>query len=340
MTPIAPHITAFLRERLPIERRASPNTCDSYAYAFQLLFEFASRRLGLSPTQLAIEHIDAALVTAFLEHIQEDRGNSPRTRNARLAAIRSFMHYLEYRVPSALEQIRHILAVPAQRTDGRVVHHLSGEEQSALLDAPDPARRDGIRDRALLHLAVTSGMRVSELIGLRLDDITFRGRYLDLVVRGKGRKQRALSLWKEVGESLRSWLAVRGVARSPEVFLSARGEPLTRSGVTYVLERHRRTAAASCPSLEEKHVSPHVLRHTCAMTILKSTRDIRKVALWLGHERTGTTEIYLQTDATERLEVLAAVTPPALRPGKFRPPDRLIAALRGRPDYAEHPAHR
>ena len=339
MTPIAPHITAFLRERLPVERRASPHTCDSYAYAFQLLFEFASQRVRLPPTQLAIEHIDVALVSAFLEHIQEDRGNSPRTRNARLAAIRSFMHFIEYRVPSALEQIRRVLAIPMQRTDGRIVHHLSVDEQRAILNAPDPTTRDGIRDRALFHLAVTSGMRVSELVGLRLDDITYRDRYLDLVVRGKGRKQRALSLWKEVGESMRHWLAVRGDARSPEVFLSARGEPLTRSGVTYILERHRRAAVASCPSLKAKHVSPHVLRHTCAMTILKATRDIRKVALWLGHERTTTSEIYLQADATDRLEVLAAVVPPALRPGKFRPPDRLIAALHGKPDYAE-PADR
>lgn len=168
-------------------------------------------------------------------------------------------------------------------------------------------------------------MRVSELIGLRLEDITFRGRYLDLVVRGKGRKQRILSLRKEVGESLRSWLAVRGEAGSPEVFLNARGQLLTRSGVTYILDRHRRVAAVSCRSLEDKHVSPHVLRHTCAMTILKATRDTRKVALWLGHERTDTSEIYLQIDATERLQVLQAVTPPNLRPGRFRPPDKLIA---------------
>jgi len=227
MTPIAPHITAFLRERLPIERRASVHTCDTYAYAFRLLFEFASQRLGIRPSELQLEHIDALLVMAFLEHLQEHRSNSARTRNVRLAAIKSFARYVEYRVPSALDQIRRLLAIPTQRTDGRLVRHLSIDEQKALLDAPDPATRYGTRDRALCHLAVAGGLRVSELIGLRLDDVTFRDRYADVLVRGKGRKQRVLPLWKEVGDSLRTWLAVRGKSKAPEFFLNARGEPLT-----------------------------------------------------------------------------------------------------------------
>lgn len=329
MTPIAPHITAFLRVRLPVERRASAHTCDTYAYAFQLLFEFASQRLGVPPSALQLEQIDAALVLAFLEHLQTDRGNGGRTRNARLAAIKSFMRFVEHRVPSALEQLRRVLAIPSQRTEGRIVRHLTVPEQRALLDVPDPTTRMGIRDRLLCHLAIAGGLRVSELVGLRLDDVTFRDRYVDVSVLGKGRKQRVLPLWKEVADSLRAWLAVRGEARVPEVFLNARGGSLSRSGVAHILKKHKLAAAESCPSLDKKPLSPHVLRHCCGMNILQSTGDIRQVALWLGHERTDTSEIYVQGDASEKLKVLGAVVPPTLRPGKFRPPDKLIAALRG-----------
>ena len=300
----------------------------SYSDAFRLLFEFASQRLGIRPSQLQFEHIDAPLVMAFLEHLQAHRRNSARTRNVRLAAIKSFVRYVECRVPSALDQIRRVLAIPMQRTDGRLVRHLSVEEQKALLDAPDPATRSGIRDRALCHLALAGGLRVSELIGLRLDDVTFRGCYADVLVHGKGRKQRVLPVWKEVAHSLRSWLAVRGNPPALEFFLNARDEPLTRSGVAYILRTHKATASASCPSLVNKAVSPHVLRHSCGINVLRSTRDIRKVALWLGHERTETSEIYVDGDPSEKLELLKVVVPPPLRPGTFRPPDTLIAALR------------
>ena len=330
MTPIAPHITAYLRVRLPVERRASAHTCDTYAYAFQLLFEFASRRLSIRPSDLQIEHIDAPLVMAFLEHLQEHRSNSPRTRNARLGTIRSFMRYLEHRVPAALDQIRRVLAIPMQRSDGKIVRHLSVQEQQALLDAPDPTTRFGIRDRALFHLALAGGLRVSELVVLRLGDVTFRDRYADVLVHGKGRKERNLPLWKEVADGLRAWLAVRGEAAVPEFFLNARSEPLTRSGVAYILRRHKKAAATTCPSLADKHLSPHVLRHSCGLNVLRATRDIRKVALWLGHERTETSEIYVQGDPSEKLAILQEVVPPTLRPGKFRPPDKLIAALQAR----------
>jgi len=329
MTPIAPHITVFLRERLPVERRASQHTCDTYAYAFQLLFEFASEQLSMAPSALHIEQLDAGLVMAFLEHLQSARGNSPRTRNARLAAIKSFFHFVEHRVPSALDQVRRVLAIPTQRTDGKLVTHLSMKEQEALLGAPDASTRMGIRDRALCHLAIAGGLRVSELVSLRLCDLTFRERYVDLLVRGKGRKQRVLPLWKEVAVSLRAWLAVRGQAAVPEVFLNKQAEPLGRSGVTYILKKHQLTAATACPSIADKSLTPHVLRHSCGMNVLRSTGDIRKVAMWLGHEHTETSEIYVRGDATEKLKLLGAVVPPSLRPGKFRAPDKLLASLRG-----------
>lgn len=330
MTPVAPHITAWLRQRLPTERGASPNTCDSYVYAFQLLFAFAAVQIGVTPSNLAFEQLDAPLVLAFLEHLQRGRGNGARSRNARLAAIKSFMRFMEYREPAALDQIRRVLAIPAHRVDVRLVRHLRLEEVKALLDVPDPTTRDGIRDRALLHIAITGGLRVSELVGLKMDNLTFRGNYMDLSILGKGRKERVLTLWKAVGNTVRAWLAVRGAVPAPELFVNAHGEALTRSGAAWILRKHVQSAAENCASLATKSVSPHVLRHTCAMTTLQATRDIRKVALWLGHASTQTTEIYLQVDPAEKLETLEAVIPPSLRRGTFSPPDKLIASLRGR----------
>ena len=330
MTPIAPHITAWLRTRLPLERAASPHTCDAYAFAFQLLLNFASDRLGVAPSALALEQLDAPLILAFLEHLQRDRGNGGRSRNARLAAIRAFMRFMEHREPAALDQIRRVLAIPMQRVDVEPVRHLEPAEVQALLDAPDPQARAGIRDRALLHLAVTSGMRVSELVSTRLGDITFRDNYMDVRIRGKGRKDRVLTVWKAVGDSVRAWLAVRGDLRVPELFVSARDEALTRAGAAYILRKYVTLASNGTPTLAKKRVSPHVLRHTCAMVTLQATRDIRKVALWLGHASTQTTEIYLNSDPIEKLETLEAVIPPSLRRGSFSPPDKLIASLRAK----------
>lgn len=329
MTNIAPHMTAYLRQRLPVERAASQHTCDTYAYAFQILLDFASHKLAVTPSALQLEHLDAPLVLEFLEHLQSTRGNAPRTRNARLTAIKSFMHFVEHRVPGALEQISRVLAIPNQKTDRPLVDHLTAEQCKAILDRPEPTTRLGIRDRAMLHLSVTAGLRVSELVGLRLDDVAFESRYLNLHVRGKGRKNRLLTLWKAVAESVRAWLAVRGAAMVPELFLNARGKEMTRAGFEYLLLKHATAASECCPSLRAKRLSPHVLRHTCALDILQATGDIRKVALWLGHESIQTTEDYLRVDVTQRIAVLGSVTPPQLRPGKFRPPDQLIASLRG-----------
>ena len=329
MTPLAPHITAFLRQRLPVEPAASPHTCDTYAHGFRLLFEFTSRKLGVAPSALHLEHLDAPLVLEFLEHLQTVRGNGPSTRNARLTAIKSFMHFVEHRVPSALDQLQRVLALPSQKTDQRLIDHLTAEECQHLLDAPDPTTRAGIRDRTMLLLSITAGLRVSELVGLRLEDVAFTSRYVDLRVRGKGRKDRLLTLWKVVADSVKAWLAVRGEASVPELFLNARGCAMTRAGFAYLLGQHAVTARAKSPSLGDKRLSPHVLRHTCALNVLQATGDIRQVALWLGHESIQTTEEYLRVDVTQRLAVLNAVTPPHLRPGRFRPSDALIASLRG-----------
>ena len=249
MTPLAPHITAYLRQRLPVERAASPHTCDTYAHAFRLLFVFASRKLGVAPSALYLEHLDAPLVLEFLENLQTVRGNSPRTRNARLTAIKSFMRFVEHRVPGALEQLQRVLALPSQKTDRRLVDHLTSEECQHVLDAPDPTTWAGIRDRTMLHVSVTAGLRVSELVGLRLGDVAFSSRYVDLRVRGKGRRERVLTLWKVVADSVRAWLAVRGEAQVPELFLNARGCEMTRAGFAYLLHQHAVAARAKCPVL-------------------------------------------------------------------------------------------
>jgi integrase/recombinase XerD len=281
MTPLAPHLAEWLRKRLPVERGASRHTIDSYAYAFQLLVAFAADSLGTSPSDLAFEHLNATLVLGFLEHLQRDRGNRATTRNARLAAIHSFMRFMEYREPSALHQIRQVLAVPMQRTDTHPVQHLGQAEVQALLDAPDPATWAGTRDRALLHLAVTSGIRVSELVGLRLADVTFRGNYVDLYIRGKGRKERALTLWKVVANSIRAWLAVRGDIAVPELFVNARRKAITRGGAAYILGKHLATAQEQSPSLKDKRVSPHVLRHNTETSIIRSCdRPVQKSRRW------------------------------------------------------------
>lgn len=327
MTPLAPHLTAFLRERLPLERRASPNTCDAYAYAFQLLLGFAAMRLHTQPSALMLEQFDVPLVLAFLADLESTRGNSARTRNARLAAIRSFARFVEYRVPSCVQQIHSLLAIPLKKTDERLVAYLTRDEMKAVLDAPDPRTRDGIRDRAMLHLAFATGLRVSELVGLRIDQVALQPEP-SIHVRGKGRKERILPLWKTTAKAMRAWLALRGAAACPELFLNARGGPLTRDGFEYILAKHIAIAAPKTPSLNKKRVSPHVLRHSCAMHTLEATHDIRKVALWLGHSSVQTTEIYVRADPTAKLEAMDAVLPLALRRGRFRAPDRLLASLR------------
>ena len=327
-TPIAPHLTAFFEQRLPIERGASENTRDSYAYAFQLLLTFASERLKLTPSQLTMEQIDAPLVLDFLNDLETTRGNGPSSRNIRLAAIKSFMHFLEYRVPSAIEQIRRILAIPAKKAESKLVRHLTAEEMQALLDAPDPTGWKGIRDRAMLHLCYAGGLRVSELIGLRLDDLKFQPQP-SVLVHGKGRRERCLPLWKATAAALRAWLAVRGTMPVPELFISTRCESLTRSGFKYILRKHVQTARQHCPSLTTKRVFPHIMRHTCALTVLQATKDLRKVSLWLGHANLQTTEIYTRVDPSVKLETLESVVPPKLRSGRFKATDKLIASLQG-----------
>jgi integrase/recombinase XerD len=327
MTPLATPLSIFLREHLPRERGASPHTCDAYAYAFQILVCFAADRLGVRPSQLMVEQVDVAMVLGFLEHIESERHCSPRTRNARLAAIHSFFRFLEYRQPTCLEQARRIAAIPMKKTDHGLVAHLNRDEIRTLLDAPDATSRSGLRDRAMLHLGFAAGLRVSELVGLKLDQID-RGTAPCVRVMGKGRRERVLPLWKETVATIAVWLKVRTPDGDPELFLNAAGRAMTRSGFEYILAKHVATATASQPSIGGKRVTPHVLRHSCAMHTLHATHDIRKVSLWLGHASLQSTEIYLRADPAEKLEALMTMAPLGLKRGKFQAPDKLIAMLK------------
>ena len=326
MTPIAPLITNFLREHMPREQGCSPHTCETYAHAFKLLFGFASKRLGIKPSQICIEQIDAALILDFLAHIEVQRGNCAATRNGRLAAVKAFIRYVEFRVPSALEQARQIHAIPSKRHDQALVRHLTIDEVRAILNAPDTTTRLGIRDRAMLHLCFAGALRVSELVGLPLANVSLE-RTPSIRVLGKGRRERCLPLWKETAVDLRAWMAVRGAPPVPELFVNAEGAAMTRAGFEYILDKHVCSVRKRCPSLSGRSVSPHQLRHSCALTMLQATRDIRKVALWLGHADIRTTEIYLRVDPSEKLEAVEAVLPLGLRRGQFKAPDALIASL-------------
>lgn len=326
MTQLAPLITGFLRDYMPRQRGYSPQSCETYAFSFKLLFDFAARRLGTRPSQLTIEDLDAPMIVAFLAHIEQDRGNGAATRNLRLAAIKAFMRYVEYRVPSALEQIGRIHAIPVKRHDQKLIRHLTMEEVRAILNAPDLATRSGVRDRAMMHLCFAGGLRVSELVGVLTENLSLQ-HGASVTVRGKGRKERCLPLWKETARDLRAWLSARGEVHVPELFVNAQREPMTRAGFEYVLDKHVRKAAETCASLRDRSISPHQLRHSCAIVMLQATHDIRKVALWLGHADIRTTEVYLRMDPSEKLEAVEAVVPPELRRGRFKAPDALIASL-------------
>ena len=328
MSALAPHVAAYLRERLPRELGASRHTCETYTHALRLWFGYVAQRDAVPPSAIELEQLDAATVAGFCEYLENDRGNTARTRNARLTAIRSFMRFIEYRVPAMLEQCRQIRAIPIKRTDSKLVAHLSRPEMDALLCAPSPTTRDGIRDRAMIHLCLAAGLRVSELVTLPMASVALHGEATVTVI-GKGRRERALPLWKSAAADCRAWRAVRGESTAPECFLNARGVAMTRSGFEYVLRKHVARAAAACPSLAQKKVSPHVLRHTCAMYVLQATGDIRRVSLWLGHANIATTQVYLRADPTEKLAIVDALVPPAMRRSRFKASDELIAMLMG-----------
>jgi site-specific recombinase XerD len=293
-----------------------------------LLFEFASQRCGVTPSALALEQIDAPLVMDFFAALETARRTSPTTRNARLAAIKSFRHFGAYRVPALLEQSQRVLASPAKKPDPPLIPHLAVAERQAILNGPDLQRRSGRRDRAMLHVGFAAGLRVSELLTVPLTALTWQPT-TTIPIQGKGRRHRALPRWQPTAEDGRAWLAVRGHVAVPELFVSAQGRAMTRVGFTYLLRQYVQQAVRACPSVPGKQVSPHVLRHTCAMMIYQTTGDLRKVSRWLGPADLQATEVSVRADPTAKLDALEAVIPPSLRRGQFTVPDRLSAMLHG-----------
>jgi site-specific recombinase XerD len=321
-------VQGFFTDRLLRQRRASPHTVAGYRDTFRLLLRFAKQRLGKAPSKLSLKDLDAPVVGDFLDHLEKERGNGARSRNTRLAAIHSFFHYLSFQEPAYADQCRRILAIPSKRYERRLIEYLTAEEIDALLAAPDRTTWIGRRDRALLLVGIQAGLRVSELIGLRREDIIL-GAGAHVSCEGKGRKQRYTPLRQEAVEVMAQWLRECPAEPATPAFPSSRGGPLSRDAVEQLVARHQRSAEGHCPSLQRQRVTPHVLRHTAAMQLLRHGIDRSVIALWLGHESVETTQIYLHADLRLKEEALSKVTPLDVPPGRFRPDDELLAFLEG-----------
>ena len=325
---LAALLQAFFTDRLMHQRRASPDTVASYRDAFCLLFDFAQSQLGKPPSRMEIEDLDAPFVCRFLNHLETVRGNCVRTRNARLAAVHSFFKYAALRDPGHSALIQSVLAIPGKRCDRTPVQYLTRLEVEALLATPDQATWTGRRDHALLLLAVQTGLRVSELTGLDRGDVVL-GTGAHVHCRGKGRKERCTPLRRETTAALRSWLKEpTRLADAAPLFPNARGGRLSRDGVQYRLRKHLRAAQKACPSLKTKTVSPHVLRHTAAMDLLQHGVDRSVIALWLGHERLDTVNVYLHANLELKERALAKTSPLSAPHNRYRPDDKLLAFLR------------
>jgi integrase/recombinase XerD len=326
MSAHAPSVQAFVTERLEGPRPASPNTIDAYRDTFRLLLIFAEQQTDKTPSRLHVDDLDAELIGAFLDHLEHDRDNSISTRNARLAAIRSLFNYAALRHPEHADTIARVLAIPPKRGPKTIVTFLRDEEIDALLAAPDRGRWTGRRDHALLLTMIQTGLRVSELTGLNCADITLTsGPHMHC--HGKGRKERVTPLTLQTGAVLRVWRHERAGNPDDPLFPTSRGGCLSRDAVAWLLAKHVTTATRTCPSLAAKAISPHTLRHTAAMRLLNAGVDITVIALWLGHETTQTTQIYLHADLALKERALARTAPPNTTPGRYRPPDQLLAFL-------------
>jgi integrase/recombinase XerD len=326
VTAIAPALEAFFTERLARQRRASGHTVAAYRDTWRLLLAFASQRAGKPPSRLDFADLDAPAIGAFLDHLEKDRGNSIRTRNARLAAVHSAFSYAALRHPEHAALITRVLAIPAKRADKALVTWLTEEEVTALLAAPGRATRTSRRDHAMLHLAVVTGLRVSELTALTTGSLHL-GTGPHVTCQGKGRKQRVTPLTPAAVTVLREWLRELPSDPAQVLFPGRAGSRLSSDAVERRLTLHAAAAAAECPSLAGKKISPHVLRHTAAMRLLHAGVEVSVIALWLGHEQTETAGIYLHADLKLKEKALARTTPPDASPGRYRPPDPLLAFL-------------
>jgi len=326
MSALATTLQAFFTDRLLRQRQVSPNTVQSYRDTLRLLLVFAAERHGKAPGRLDIDDLDAPLIGTFLDHLETDRGNGVRTRNARLAAIRSLFRYAALRHPEHAATIERVLAIPAKRFERRLVTYLTEGEIDALLAAPDRTTWTGRRDTALIGLAVQTGLRASELIGLNVADVHL-GAGAHVSCTGKGRKQRITPLTSGTVALLRAWLAERAGGPTDPLFPTRTGRALSRDALEHRLSGYVADASDRCPSIGRKRVTMHVLRHSAAMRLLRAGIDTAVIALWLGHEQIETTQIYLHADLTIKERALERTAPITTKPGRFQPTDKLLAFL-------------
>lgn len=327
MTALAPVLQGFFTQHLA-QRHASSHTVAAYRDCFRLLLRFAQARTGTAPSSLQLAELDAELIGAFLDHLEHDRGNAIQTRNLRLIAIHSLFAYTALRCPDHAEQISRVLAIPPKRRTASIVSFLTPDETTAVLAAPDRDTALGRRDHALLLTAVQTGLRVSELTALRRHDLAF-GTGANAYTLGKGRRERHTPLTPATAKLLSKWLNDRRAEPDDPVFATQRGGPLSTDAVADLLDKHVTTAGTVCASLQTKRVTPHTLRHTCAMNLLTAGVDLATIALYLGHANTRATEIYLHADLTLKERALAKTAPTPAAAHRYRPPDTLLAFLEG-----------
>lgn len=326
MATLAPLLEAFFTDHLMAQRQASPNTIAAYRDTFRLLLVFTRDRTGKAPNTIEVSDWDVGLISAFLQHLETDRANSVSTRNARLAAIHSLFVFAAYRLPEHAGLIQRVLAMPPKRFDQTDVCFLTAAEITALVAAPDQSTWTGRRDHTLLQVATQTGLRVSELNGLRHQDAHLSAG-AHLRCHGKGRKNRVTPLTAATVAALRNWLAERGGDDADPIFCTRSGHPLSRDAIEHLVTKHAATAARSNPALAAKHVSPHTLRHSAAMALLHAGVDLSVIALWLGHESTQSVQTYLHADMALKERALARTKPDDSAPDRYHPPDDLLAFL-------------
>lgn len=326
MTRLPSLLQRFFTDRLMTQLEASPNTIAGYRDTFRLLLRFASARLGRPPTTLGVEDIDAELVGDFLTYIEKARRNAARSRNTRLAAIRSFYRYVAMNEPEFALHCQRVLAMPSKRYVRRTVSFIDRGEMEALLAAPDLSSWIGRRDRTILLLLLQTGLRVSELVNLSCGDLMC-GPGAHVRCEGKGRKQRSTPLRRDTLKTVQAWLRERAGAAADPAFPTLRGDRMSRDAVEHIVRKYTQAAGKACPSLRDKRVSPHTLRHSTAMDLLHNGVDRTVIALWLGHESVETTQIYIHADMRLKEKALARVAPTSARPGRYKPDDALLGFL-------------
>lgn len=326
MTTLAPLLESFFTDGLIAQRDASPHTIAAYRDTFRLLLRFAQDKLATPPARLDVVNLDAPFIGSFLTHLEIERRNKPSTRNARLAAIHSFFTYAALRCPEHAGLIQRVLALPHKRTDRALVSFLTTAEIDALLSCPDQTRRIGRRDYTLLALMAQTGLRVSETAELRTSDVHL-GTGAHVRCHGKGRKERVTPLTSHTADALANWLKENDAKADRPLFATSTGHQLSRDAISLIVARHARSATAKCPSLAHKHVTPHVLRHSSAMALLHAGVDTSVIALWLGHETTRTTQIYLHADLALKERALARTAPTTAATRRYQAPDSLLAFL-------------